>query len=345
MKNKKISFFIVSLLIMLQLMTLGTSAMASESYPTEQAPTDSGYVNWAYSASSDILIGGTVEYFRYTKDHLLTVDPDTIYVYEFEVAITGPNTATEDVYASIQAPSRDSEIVWAYHDIADRTEIFATEKGKRILDEFLEADTPPNMRLDEDGMYSAWLDNTDIRLLTELDITQNTLEIEVTRLANIPQYTLYAFDTTKTCCYIQGYIFNYSGLLYYVDYASLGNNNFDANGNLSFRSGTVNMVKLSGELSHAMYQAIDNAKYRYVDYTYEYTEEFLGTASDSEFSLAGFLFFYSILGFVIPAAFGVIGLTLANSHKLGRPRYWYILSGIAVVWILAAVGLLIILLL
>ncbi len=346
MKNKKLSFFIVSLLIALQLLTLGTSAEISESAPTKQATADSEYVNWAYSASSDMLIGGTTEYYRYERDYLLTVDPDTVYVYENGIMISGmENTPMDDVYATIQATSPGSDIVWAYHDVADRTEIFATKEGTRLLDELLDASTPPNMRLDKGTNNSSWLDSDTIHMLSGLNITQDVLNIEVTRLTKEHQYTLYSFDASKACRYIQGYIFNYAGYLYYVDYASLGNNNFDADGNLSFRSGTVNMVKLSGELSSAMYQAIDDLEYRYVDYTYEYTEIMFSGGNDSEFSLGIFVFFYSILGFVIPAALAVMGLCLAGSRKLGRPRYWLILSGIAVVWILTAAGLLVILLL
>lgn len=355
MKNKKLWFLIVSLLIVFQLLTLATSAVATESAPTEQAPDDSGYVNWSYNASNNMLTDGKVNYYRYERDHLLTVDPSTVYVYENGIKIPDMESDySSKVYATVQATSPNSDIVWVHNDITGRIEIFVTKEGARLLDGFLDASTPPNMRLDEGTdsslMYdswsnsSSWLEGDTIDTLSKLSLTQNALTIEVTRLSANGKYTLYAFDESKTCLYIQGYIFNHASDLYYVDYASLGNNNFDADGNLSFRSGTVNMVKLSGQLSDDMYDAIDDIRYRRVDYTYEYEEKKLSGEDDGEFFIGVFLFFYSIIGFIAPLVCAIIGVCFANSHKPGQHRHWHILTGISVVWILAAIGLLVILL-
>jgi len=65
---------------------------------------------------------------------------------------------------------------------------------------------------------------------------------------------------------------------------------------------------------------------------------------DGEFFIGVFLFFYSIVGFVAPFVCDIIGVCFANSRKPGRHRHWHILTGISVVWILAAIGLLVILL-
>ena len=348
MKINKITVFIVSLLIVLQLMTLGASAIefaSTEETATAPVTSDGELVNWAYSESSNMLIGGTVEYYRYEKDYLITVDPATVYVYGSEIVVTDPDGPSDDIYATIQATSPDSEIVWAYHDVADRTEIFATKEGARHLDDFIAGNAKTYMRLD-DGYTSSWLSDDAATALNGLNYSHDTLSIEVHRLANIPQYLLYTFDSTCSFRYDQGCIFDLNGSLYYVYYPALDNSCFDAEGNLSFRNGSIDLIKLPTEVAHPVYQAIEDAEWRDVEYTYERDifDEFPGIPSDNN-SLTVFWVFYSLLGFMLPLPLLIMGIVLANSKKLGRPRQWYGLSGAAALWIIASAALMLVLLL
>ena len=59
--------------------------------------------------------------------------------------------------------------------------------------------------------------------------------------------------------------------------------------------------------------------------------------------MVSFWIFFSLLGFVVPAALLAVSLILPRSEKLGYPRYWYTVSVISEIWLLAAALLAIVL--
>jgi hypothetical protein len=46
-------------------------------------------------------------------------------------------------------------------------------------------------------------------------------------------------------------------------------------------------------------------------------------------------------GIMAPIPFLVIGLVFPRSHRKGYPKYWYILAGVAGLWMLLAILLMI----
>lgn len=58
---------------------------------------------------------------------------------------------------------------------------------------------------------------------------------------------------------------------------------------------------------------------------------------NNESAVPVFWVFYVLNGFLVPVAPLVVGLVMAHSDKHGRQKRWYILSGIAGVWILLSV--------
>jgi hypothetical protein len=124
---------------------------------------------------------------------------------------------------------------------------------------------------------------------------------------------------------------------YYVHYLSLGNQYFDAEGNFSYRSGSVSLTVLGEDLS----RELDKVREQVVPNGYTYYEY-----EDSEtplFSETTFWVLYSIMGFVAPVPLFILGLVLSYSKKPGYPKYWRILSVIAALWILFAAILMILL--
>lgn len=64
-----------------------------------------------------------------------------------------------------------------------------------------------------------------------------------------------------------------------------------------------------------------------------------------DFSRNSFWGFFVMIGFLVPIAPFTVGLVFANSAKMGHPKRWYLLSGLAALWIITSVLLMIVLLL
>ena len=85
---------------------------------------------------------------------------------------------------------------------------------------------------------------------------------------------------------------------------------------------------------------------QYKDGNIEYeSEPDWETYEPTEFPLAIFWLFYALVGFIIPLPLLALGIILPNIKKLGRPKYWYILAALALLWIVLALFLMIILIL
>lgn len=166
---------------------------------------------------------------------------------------------------------------------------------------------------------------------------------------------------------VYGAIYDMNGTYYYLNYVNLGNQHFDADGYFSYRSGEV--VLTNAETYRAGIEEIIDAMYGYVDPQGEgyypgisigqnqvierpiydengnitgYVTEVKGWRSNR---LETILFWVGcvLLGLVAPVPFLVLGLVLSRSKKLGYPKYWRILSLIAIVWMVLAVVLMILL--
>ena len=121
------------------------------------------------------------------------------------------------------------------------------------------------------------------------------------------------------------------GAYYYVNYLTLGNQYFDADGNFSYRSGTVGLIALNSAQSATVQGAVESQSYRYAEYEWE-DDEWI----DDDVSAGFFWVMLVLFGFLMPIPFLVIGLVLPNSAKRGYPKYWYVLAVIAVVWMILA---------
>ncbi|MCI5887109.1 MAG: hypothetical protein MRZ53_04885, partial [Oscillospiraceae bacterium] len=86
----------------------------------------------------------------------------------------------------------------------------------------------------------------------------------------------------------------------------------------------------------AVQQTIDSAAELKSDVRYEDYDE-IPWEENNESAVPVFWVFYVLNGFLVPVAPLVVGLVMAHSDKHGRQKRWYILSGIAGVWILLSV--------
>lgn len=293
--------------------------------------------NWTWDWDNDLLTDGEVTYSRCELPLGYRMRPHTVYVY-FNY-VDGPFGTHE-----VESYKRDGGIVWFdYYDSYD-DHIFVTDEANDSLEAFFNGEAE-NFYLYDDvwrceysvpGSFIEDLDEADGMSVKTLDVRDDLYEAT--------RYDLFAYDESGTVCFTYGAIYEIDEVFYYVNYQELGNGHFDANGNFSYRSGSVEATVLGGELltTFSTYlEVLEGSPYKL---TYSYEEGSLLVPDPDDYS--PFLFFacYILLGFVLPIVPLVFGLVLPRRTKLGKPTYWYAMAIAAGAWIVLALALLILLL-
>ncbi|MBQ2254072.1 MAG: hypothetical protein II325_02835, partial [Clostridia bacterium] len=105
---------------------------------------------------------------------------------------------------------------------------------------------------------------------------------------------------------------------------------------------TVEGVKLEGDLVASLHTVGQNMTFYPLEYIDLGENGNFDPGTDDLFSArsafsTGMVFF----GIMAPIPFLVIGLVFPRSHRKGYPKYWYILAGVAGLWMLLAILLMI----
>lgn len=326
--NWKIRAFLMALSIVLLLPLLSLSVFADED--------EDGFVEWELSEDELTLEGNGKVYSAYNPIGTIPFYSESkqIYVYENEVTFSdnGPlGRGTSEVCA----PDADSEFVWVR--VQGGSYIFATATGARQLNSFLSGKSD-NYFLRTDSYSSAKLEKETVDAMEKArKASGGKKTVNVTDLQARHVFDVVVFDDTQTFVYDMGAIYELSdGKYYYLHFLSLGNQYFDANGNFSYRSGSVELTALSDSIAEELDLVAEDIVYTETVYVWENDEGALISAS-------AFWVFYVLIGILLPIAPLVVGLILPRSKKKGYPKYWYILSIISAIWIFLAILLMILL--
>ncbi len=293
----------------------------------------SDYVEWELTPDGQTLTGDGVAYEFYGSfdDYDFGRVGDT-YVYEDDVTF-------EEYGYTVSSYKKGGDIV-RFSIYEGGTRVYATKEGAKILDGFF-GGTNVCYKLWQDGGATKASDidyEVLVKPLTDYALGENLTSISVQTLKNsyycqvitmhdelyFLSYTIGAFYTDIS-----------TGEIYFINYLSLGNQYFDAEGNFSYRSGNVDMVKLDPETEKAVTEALQNSDYIYNGWEWEdsgiyYTEE--EALSLTPVFYVGLI----ILGFVFPIPFLICGVIFPRVKKFGKPKYWYIMSATSLAWILSA---------
>lgn len=140
----------------------------------------------------------------------------------------------------------------------------------------------------------------------------------------------------------------------FVDYKTLNNSHFDADGNFSYRQGEVTVYALSDDFDSMMKNGADGKKNYTMSgsYTYEhdeYEDEGIGIIGGmgyiDEDAITAFWVVFVMAGYLLPIAPLAVGLVFARSKKMSHPKRWYLVAGLAALWLLLSVILTVLLLL
>ena len=182
MKNrfKKIFSLLFCLLMLTQL--FGTVAFAA---PSDTKEVDE-VVDWELSDDETTLSNGSKTYYGYAGDGDFYLDASFVYAYSDVVELE------DDGSSQIYAPYEDAEFVWL--EGYDYIYIYATEKGARALDAFLQGDSV-TYRLENGESYNtATLDSS---VVPDLDAAAGSAQkktVEVSTLKNEELHYIIAYD-------------------------------------------------------------------------------------------------------------------------------------------------------
>ncbi len=333
---KKYLLGLICLLLLIPCLTLGVLADVSDAdalEPDAENPylDSDGYVIWSYNSDTDTVRGLGKEYTRYVPSMNIYLDGDVFYFFENEIYYPGEG------YVGLIASNSAPEIIEinSYYTLA----VYVTDKGRVSLDA-LQNGEAASYRIETPYGYSATLDAA---FAKELKNGTEKREFDVTTLRNALQFDVLGYDGTGAYACVYGAVYSVDGGYYYVHYMTLGNQHFDANGDFSYRSGTVEAIKLSDEQARTLLAAERNAEFRMVEYQYEY-EDISDHEVNEDGAIIMFVICMVILGFVVPLPLLIVSICMARSHKRRYPKYWYILTAVSAAWMVMALILLIVLL-
>lgn len=292
---------------------------------------------WELSEDGEILHGPEGEYQWYPMAPGEILRPKVRYDYEQDVF----DPVTEEYYTVVVSPD-NPHMVFLCEYTYDRSpaRVYVTQEGKRILDEYREENFSRYLLYDGGGLACPISED----LVAALDSqTADSLTVEVTRLADLDVYWVMGYDETDTLAHIHGGVFLLNdGAYYYVNCDSLDNTHFDANGNLSYRSGQITLVMLGDADSTAVTNARGSLRTWASEFRHQESE--VEVKGDPMGARAVFLVMTVLAGFAIPAVPLVLSLVFTRSKRAVNPKRWYLLAVLSVLWmiVIAAITILIV---
>ena len=314
-----------SLCIILTLLTLLCSfALTAHAAKPERT--------WTISEDLTIVSDGSNSYYLYTLPEEFEWNPlKSYYYYDTDTILVGETGKKLNV--SIRTASLDTGIISLRSSGTVR--VYATREATQALNAYFSADTHTNcFLLDGSDSYAKIADSV-VKLFY---VQFEPIDMEVTKLKNLPRYDMVTYDPSGSVCKTVGAIYRLNDqYLGYVDYTLLDNTHFDANGNFSYRSGNVTVSLLFDNAEVGAKSAVEAMESIDFEITYE---------SEADYESVGpivFWFFFILIGYALPLAPLLVGILLPQSARRGHQKRWYTLTVFAVLWILAATAILIIL--
>lgn len=326
------AFLCVSLLV--SALTVGAlAAFEGDELDPDNDPyrDDSGHVRWYYNSETDTIRGLGKEYTFYRPSQNIAFDASTRYYFRNGIPLS-------EYGSSLMSYSANPEILETMYGDG----YYVTEAGRVSLDALCGGNAA-TYRLRSNGAYYAErTEPIEHDFVQSLKEGTNKKTVEVTALKNALVCYLYGYDGTDAYGCAYGGIYQLDTEYYYIHYLTLGNQYFDAYGNFSYRSGTVEAVVLDeaqAERLTTLNAAMDTHA---VESVWEDDE----TDSGMDRASAAIVFVMSVgfLGFLVPLPLLIVSICMAKSRYRGYPKYWYLLTAVSAAWMVVAVLLLIVVL-
>ena len=329
-------------LVMISALTLVCAGAEEEYIPIE----------WTMDENVEYIYGDEKRYDRYYVNGLFYGDARVRYFFINEVEFDGR-------FCQVYGESLDPHIVSVMKGDG-YSFIFTDDEGRKILDDLVVArDCIYYLEKFNISMYTV-IDADFVQKLDSEYMSQKSgkkVTVKANELSEAEVLEITVHDRTESKAYQHGAVYIMpNGIYYYLLFDALDNSHFDADGYFSYRSGSVEVVKLDesviNELNQKNLEMIHKENNSiYEDFIVEgiYDENGNYIVEDvpvySDFNITFFWIGFFLIGFVVPAVPTVFGFILPNTKKCRNNKGWYALAGFGLVWMLSALGIMLILML
>ncbi len=286
---------------------------------------------WDLSLDGETLTCGDRVYHRYLLPPGNYLRPELLLIHEVKVpTYTGTSL-------SLVSAEGNEDFIFLCVDVYDENpaRVYVTDAGARQLDQWCRGEYS-RMTLWYKKSYQSMEAPISESLVAQLDAAPITAEIDVMTLREAPCYRILGHDQAGILQHPHGEIYQRHDGYYYVNLDVLDNTHFDGEGNLSYRSGTVPMAKITGALRVDVENALSAAEEVYAS-DKEYLSDYLDDGSEKQGNPTALILIFTtlslLLGFLLPAALLIVALVKALSKKAAGRRRWYLLMTLASVWI------------
>ena len=343
MKRVNVKRYLALLLCVFMLIPLSVIAVAADE---EYIP-----IKWKMDPNVEYLYGDEKRYDRYVVNGAFYNDASFTFYFSNTATYNGKECTVygDSAYPHIVSVKKGDGYSF----------VFVDDTGKKILDDFV-AGKDCIYYLEDFGKTYTVIEKSLVNLLDREYNNYssiNTVRMDAWMLKDGEAFEITSHDATETKAYQYGAIFKMpDGKFYYLPFKDLDNSHFDADGYFSYRSGEVKLIKLDGDSLTRVKSALSSMETRQKTNVYEtfvikgvydvYGEKIEDDYDFGETSDVGteILFWVSFIfvGFIVPIIPLAIGLIFPRLKSLGKNRYWYIVAGFAAMWLLASVGMLMI---
>ncbi len=318
----------ISLMLSLPLM-----ASAESTVETEETP------DWIVSDDQSTLFYGDLVYTRYDLYPYDWFRPYDLYSYSQDIETDDPYLSTVGHPAHViegqVTVNYDIAVVYNYFGSGADYRVYVTAQGAASLKDYRTGNYSQYHLTDGYSMSAPISYNLvqDWDIHWDLDaFVMNGYSKEATELGQMDYYEIIGYDETVTFAHVVGAVFDDNGTYLFVDYDSLDNSYFDANGNLSFRQGTVPVLVLDQQDENAINEVIDQLEYYSPNIIAEEIEPLEATVS-----ILLFLVFASPFLYLLPIALMIFGIIMSTVKKVPNRKRWIWVIVLAAVWLLLAV--------
>lgn len=321
------------------------AATAADMLPEER------YVKWTLSEDRKTLTGNGKTYTHYQNSDLgaTVILSERRYHFATEFSFRPPNIEGEEEICTVQSSGPNSELAWI--EWQDHITVYATSRAAQRLDELIEGKAESYRLLDESYNQTAVEDSL-MNTLQALRSSPNAVGklYHASVLGGKEPYRVGGVDANQSFMCVYGLVYEMADGYYYLDIAG---DNIDYTGN-SFSVGkSYRLYKLDTDTAKTLDGLLERLEYHPLEHVYEEREvreeierEQLAQSekpTGEERSQGGFVALFVIFGLIPPAVALVFGLLLPRSKRLRHPKHWYVIAYAAMLWLVAAVSLMILL--
>ena len=215
--------------------------------------------------------------------------------------------------------------------------LYVTDEGKAHIGSFLQGEHGSSYLASKDKKNLSKLSS---EFTTQLGLANEKITLDSLSLVNCTIYPILTYDTKEIICFQSGAIYILEDKSYaYVDYAELDASYFTSDGEFAYRKGSVEAVKLDGDILQMLPGVLSQMEHYSVehqggddDYYYE--------PEDPEGAMAAFILMWIIFILIPPFVPIITGICLAVSSKIRHKKLWIALIIFGALWLICALAVL-----